>query len=279
MASSSRRALVLGGGGLTGIAWETGLLLGLERLGSSLRAADLIVGTSAGSTVAAQIAGPTPLEELYQAQLEGRVAELPGKLDVWGLLRFALALRFTKGERQALAKVGELSLKADTVGEPARHAVIEQRLPVDEWPGIDLKIPAVNASTGEFTVFDRSSGVSLVDAVAASCAVPMVWPPVTIGAQRYIDGGTRSVANVDLAAGCECVVVITPQTAGLRKGSAPGDQLAALHPSRSALVAPDKTASGAMGRNALDPDARASAAAAGLAQAERVAEVVAAAWN
>ena len=70
-------ALVLGGGGLTGIAWETGLLYGLEGQGIRLRDAELIVGTSAGSAVAAQIASSTSLEELYQAQIDGKVNELP----------------------------------------------------------------------------------------------------------------------------------------------------------------------------------------------------------
>ena len=274
---STTRALVLGGGGLTGIAWETGLLLGLERRGIHLRNADLIVGTSAGSAVAAQVAGPTPLEELYQAQIEGRVDELPGKLGVFGILKLLIAMRGTKDERKALAKVGAMALRARTVAEPVRHAVIEQRLPVHAWPEIALKIPAVNAVTGEFTVFDRSSGVELTDAVAASCAVPMVWPPVTIGSERYFDGGIRSVANVDLARGHDRVVVIPPGTQGLRRGTSPAEQLKAGTNS-FAVVAPDAATRAAMGRNPLDPKARAASARAGLEQADRVAKVVRGVW-
>lgn len=279
MAEADKRALVLGGGGVTGIAWETGVLLGLERLGIPLRTADLIVGTSAGSAVATQIAGPTPLDELYTAQLEGRVDELPGKLGLRGILTLLFSMRGTKDEQAALAKVGRAALRAKTVAESVRHAVIEQRLPVHAWPDRALKIPAVEATSGEFTVFDRSSGVDLVDAVAASCAVPMVWPPVTIGAKRYFDGGIRSTANVDLAAGSDHVVVITPGVQALRKGSSPADQLAAIRPQGSVVVAPDSIARAEMGRNPLDPRARAASARAGLGQAERVAGLVRAAWG
>lgn len=276
---TTTRALVLGGGGLTGIAWETGLLLGLERRGIHLRDADLIVGTSAGSAVAAQVAGPTPLEELYMAQIEGRVDELPGKLGLFGILKLIIAMRGTKDERKALAKVGAMALRARTVTEPVRHAVIEQRLPVHTWPATELKIPATNAVTGGFTVFDRSSGVELTDAVAASCAVPMVWPPVTIGSARYYDGGIRSVANVDLATGYHRVVVITPGTQGLRKGTSPAEQLAAIGATASTLVAPDADTRAAMGRNPLDPKARTASARAGLEQADRVADVVRGTWG
>jgi NTE family protein len=272
------RALVLGGGGVTGVAWETGILLGLERAGIRLRDADLVVGTSAGSVVAAQIAGPTPLEELYAAQVDGWGGELASRLGPGGILKLVVAMRFTRDERAALAKVGRAALRASTPTEASRRAVIEARLPVHAWPDRAVKIPAVEATTGELRVFDRSSGVSLVDAVGASCAVPMVWPPVTIGSSRYLDGGIRSVANVDLAAGHDRVVVLAPQNQGLRAGSSPRAQLDALAPAASALIAPDAEARRTMGRNSLDPAFRASSAEAGLEQAERVAEAVRAAW-
>ncbi|MEO8527813.1 MAG: patatin-like phospholipase family protein [Pseudolysinimonas sp.] len=276
---TGRRAVVLGGGGVTGVAWETGLLLGLERHGILLRTADLFVGTSAGSVVAAQIAGPTSLADLYRAQTEGFAQEMPAKLGLPGILSLVVALRGTRDERAALAKVGARALRATTPSETARRAVIEQRLPVHSWPAAALKLTAVDAVSGEFTVFDSSSGVSLVDAVGASCAVPMVFPPVTIGDRRYFDGGIRSVANVDLAAGCDRVIVIAPQTTALRPGRDPASQLVALGPAASTLVAPDRAASDAMGHNSLDPEMRSASAAAGLAQADRVADRVAAAWG
>ncbi|MCS6711679.1 patatin-like phospholipase family protein [Brachybacterium sp. EF45031] len=174
MTTTHDRALVLGGGGLAGIAWETGILLGLERHGITLRSADLIVGTSAGSAVAAQVAGPTSLDDLFTMQIEGAVQEIPGKVGPLNMLRLFRAGRGHRDERTALVKVGALALRARTVAEPVRRAVIEQRLPVHTWPEQALKIPATNARTGEVRVFDATDRVDLVDAVAASCAVPTV---------------------------------------------------------------------------------------------------------
>ena len=69
MTVMDRRALVLGGGGVAGIAWETGLIAGLAGLGIDLAAADVVIGTSAGSVVGTDIACGQELEALYQAQL------------------------------------------------------------------------------------------------------------------------------------------------------------------------------------------------------------------
>jgi NTE family protein len=115
--------------------------------------------------------------------------------------------------------------------------------------------------------------------VAASCAVPLVWPPMTVNGTRYIDGGMRSAANVDLAAGHDRVVVIAPITAALRRADKPAVQAAALGPGvRTAVIAPTDAALTAIGRNPLDPDRRAAAAEAGRKQAGEVAERVRAAW-
>jgi NTE family protein len=126
----------------------------------------------------------------------------------------------------------------------------------------------VAADTGELVGFDRESGVDLVDAVAASCAVPGVWPAVTIDGRRYFDGGVRSPANVDLAAGYDRVVVIAPTTTRLHRRATPAAQVAALPPAtRTLLITPDDAAKKAIGRNVLDPSRRAPAAKAGRRQA------------
>ena len=88
--------------------------------------------------------------------------------------------------------------------------MIADRLPSHAWPARALLIVAVDAHTGRHRAFDRDSGVPLVDAVAASCAVPGIWPPVTIGATRWVDGGVRSSDNADLAADHERVLVLAP---------------------------------------------------------------------
>jgi NTE family protein len=169
-----------------------------------------------------------------------------------------------------------MAIHASTVSEAERRQVIASRLPISEWPERDLRITAVDAESGEFVVFDRDSGVSLVDAVGASCAVPGVWPPVTIDGRRYIDGGMRSPANADLAAEYERVVVLAPVVRG--GGPMPGaaGQVAGLR--RAALVPPDADSIRAIGRNVLDPARRAAAARAGRAQAEEALTAVAEVW-
>jgi NTE family protein len=120
--------------------------------------------------------------------------------------------------------------------------------------------------------------VPLVKAVASSCAVPLVWPPVTIGGHRYMDGGMRSVANADLAAGYSRVVVVAPLTRSASLAATPQAQAAKLGVP-SIVVSPDKTALAAIGPNLLDPARRRPAAEAGLAQAASVAEAVRQVWN
>ena len=138
---------------------------------------------------------------------------------------------------------------------------------------------AVEASNGGFRVFDRDSGVDLVDAVAASCAVPMVWPPMPIGGHAYVDGGVRSAVNADLAAGADRVVVIAPIARATRASGRIDRQLATLGPDvRSVIVTPDKAARAAFGRNVLDPARRAPAARAGREQAASVLDAVRAVW-
>jgi NTE family protein len=274
------RALVLGGGGVTGIAWETGLLAGLAEAGIELASADLVVGTSAGSVVGAQILSGVSVKDLYAEQLTEPRAERAAKLGAGVTLRFAAAMLWPGGEEQARARLGRAALKARTVPESERKAIIKQRLPADSWPERRLLITAVDAETGELRVFDRDGGVPLLEAVAASCAVPLVWPPITIDGRRYIDGGVRSIANADLAAGCDRVVVVAPVTFALRKSGRIENQLATLGSSiRSAVISPDAEARKAIGSNVLDPAHRVASARAGHAQSAAVAESIAAVWK
>lgn len=277
---NSRKALVLAGGGITGIGWELGILAGLAEHGVDLSDADLVVGTSAGSVVGAQLTSGVPVEELYAEQLKDPAGELAAKLGPAFLFRFLLANLLPGGDQRARARVGKLALAARTVSESDRRTVIEERLPAHEWPAQALLIPAVDAATGEVAVFDRDSGVPLVDAVAASCAVPMVWPPVTIAGVRYMDGGVRSNANADLATGCGRVVVLAPTTAAVRRSGRISAQLAELGPKvHSAVISPSDEAGEAMGRNVLDPAFRAAAARAGRAQAAAIRDRVAVVWG
>jgi NTE family protein len=274
------RALVLGGGGVTGIAWETGMLAGLAEAGIELTSADLVVGTSAGSVVGAQILSGASLADLYAAQLTDATGEIAARMGATTMLRFVAALLWPGDEQNARARLGRAALKARTVPEAERRAVIERRLPSAEWPERRLLIASVDALTGELRIFDRSSGVPLPDAVAASCAVPLVWPPITIDGRRYIDGGVRSATNADLAAGCDRVVVLAPITYALRRSGSIRNQLASLGPSiRSVVISPDAAARKAIGSNVLDPAHRVMSARAGHAQSPGVTDSVAAVWS
>ncbi|MEH0844610.1 patatin-like phospholipase family protein [Micromonospora sp. CPCC 205711] len=274
------RALVLGGGGVTGVAWEWGLLAGLARRGVVLADADLVVGTSAGSVVGAQLCSGRPVAESYEAQLAPAHGELAARFGWAAVARLVWAGGRSRDAVRARARVGAMAVAARTPSEASRRAVIEARLPVREWPARRLLVTAVDAASGEFVVFDADSGVSLVDAVGASCAVPGVWPPVTIGDRRYIDGGMRSAVNADLAAGAQRVVVLAPMTSAFGPMPRLAAQVAALRSSaRVAVVSPDRAARTAIGRNVLDPARRADAARAGFAQAASVADEVAAVWG
>lgn len=277
---AERRALVLGGGGVTGIAWETGLLAGLLDAGIDLTDADVVIGTSAGSVVGAQVRSGVPLDELFAVQLSDATGEIPARMGFSTLARFVMAAAWPGDIRRGRARLGRAAMRARTVPEAERRAVIEERLPVREWPERPLLITAVDAESGERTVFDRASGVPLPDAVAASCAVPMVWPPITIDSHRYVDGGVASVANADLARGCDRVVVLAPVDFAMRRSQRIAAQLAALGPQvRSIVVTPDAAARKAIGSNTLDPAHRAASARAGRAQAEWAAPAVARAWS
>lgn len=278
--SGGERALVLGGGGVTGVAWETGLLLGLAEAGLDLSLADAFVGTSAGAVVAAQLTSGLSLDQLYAAQMTSESGEIAARMSRSALIRFVLAMAWPGDPQHARARLGRAALRAKTAPEAERRAVIAHRLPKHDWPSQRLLITAVNALTGSAVVFDRDSGVSLVDAVAASCAVPLVWPPMTIDGQCYIDGGVRSVANIDLAKGYERVVAIVPTTAAVRRVDQPTSQVAALGSSiRSVIVSPDAASRAAIGSNVLDPARRAPSAQAGRAQAAAVADRVRDVWS
>jgi NTE family protein len=266
-------ALVLGGGGVAGIAWITGLLTGLADAGHDVTGADVIIGTSAGANVAAQVGSGLPLDALFARQVDPALQskEIAAYLDLDKVAAdWAEITAGATSVEDALRRVGEYALAAQTVPEAERRAVIESRLPSHEWPSRQIMLIAVEAHTGEPVEFDSESGASLVDAVAASSAVPGVWPPVTIGDRRYIDGGVRSNDNADLAGGSERVVVISPLGFDSPLQS-PMPLRAVVADLRArgtevTVLVPDQASAAAMSGNPLDPATRAPAAEAGRAQ-------------
>jgi NTE family protein len=276
-------ALVLGGGGVAGIAWELGLLKGLADCGVNIGNADLVVGTSAGACVGAQITSSTSIDALYDLQLDpvASAKERAVEFDMAQLMAIFQELQSagSGSERTAvLARVGAMALAAPTLSESERLAIIESRLPSLDWPSRRLLLTAVDAHTGEFVVFNSESGVSLIDAIAASCAVPGVWPPVTIGGKRYIDGGVRSSISADLAEGSAKVLIIAPSA---NASAQIDDEQQALEANGSKVfvIRANKDAIEAFGLNPLDPATRTPSAIAGRNQGSALAESVGSFWN
>jgi len=279
---TSKRGLVLAGGGLAGIAWEIGILRGIEdesaETATALLASDVVIGTSAGSAVAAQLGSGRSLDELYERQITGASKEITPGVDIEGITELFMSALSDRDATtaQRLQRIGEVAQTTATVPESVRREVIAQRLPSHDWPERDLRITAIDIGTGELVVFDRGSGVDLVDAVAASCAVPGAWPPVTIGEHRYMDGGVGSTMNLKLASDCGTVVVLVPSEQGAPSpfGPDPAVEVDAF-PGRSLGVFADDDALSAFGPNPLDPACREPSARAGRAQGRRVAAEVA----
>ena len=172
---------------------------------------------------------------------------------------------------QRRQRIGAVALAAETVAEPVRREVIAHRLPSHGWPQRALRITAIDVDTGELRQFDRCSGVDLIDAVAASCAVPAAWPPVTIADRRYMDGGVGSTINLHLAEDCAEAVVLVPagESAPSAFGAGAATELDEFGGAALGVFADDESLA-AFGPNPLDPNCRPASARAGRAQGRRV---------
>lgn len=297
------RALILGGGGPVGIAWEAGLLAGLAEGGVDAGAADFIAGTSAGSVVGALLAmdrapadilGPILAEAEKPREMATKSADArpsgprPPSPDMAGLFR--KMAEAASGERDPAAvrrEIGAMSLAADTAGEAAFIASFGKQLAQAEegvWPGHGYACTAVDCETGEFVVWTASAGAPLGRAVASSCSVPGVFPAITINGRKYMDGGMRSGVNADLAKGHDRTIVVA-----LRLGvGAFADLMAAQLSSEIAvvqeaggaveLIVPDAASTEAFGGNLMNPRHRPAAARAGLEQGRGLADRLKAFW-
>jgi NTE family protein len=280
----TRTALVLGGGGSAGNAWLIGVIAGLFEAGLDVTEADLIIGTSAGSTAAAQITGATPaqlLADILSAapqQRTGPVGSAGGGVSAGPVAdhmeRTGKIIAAAEDAADMRRRMGAAALEMDAGSDGSRHArwraTVAARLPSQLWPERRMLLTAVDAHTGEPVEFDGHSGVDLVDAVAASCAG---GPPHRIGDSQYIDGGYRSNAdNADLAAGCARVLVLSPLGGRSRTPVEWGTHLATqvdelrAAGSRVETVFPDSNSRTAFGDNMMDLSTRPPAARAGYNQ-------------
>ena len=296
-------ALVLGGGGAAGNAWEIGVIAGLAEAGLDLTgAADLVIGTSAGATAAAQVRSGIPPAELLASVLSppvrpvGQNREHPPSLPMATVFERMRAIGAAANSSADLCRaMGAFGLESDPILEPGaerRRAMVAARLPRTDWPQRPMIVVAIDAYTGELAAFDRDSGVDLVDAVIASTALPGLVPTHSIKGSRYIDGGVRSKENADLASGYANVVVLSPLSGVSRTSPGPGaDPAGQFEGLRRApewgvdleseveglrrqgshveVITPDPDSRAAMGTNQMDPTTRIPTARAGFAQGQQ----------
>jgi NTE family protein len=277
------RALVLAGGGSAGNAWLIGVVAGLLDGGLDATEADLVIGTSAGATAAAQITAASPTELLAATLAAGppqrtvargsdrapaAAGPVADHLERTGRI-IAAAEDAADMRRRMGAAAMELDAASDGTGHSRWRSIVGARLPSTRWPERTLLITAVDAQTGEPVVFDRHSGVDLVDAVAASTSS---GAPYGIGDRRFLDGGYRRNENADLATGYQRVLVLSPFGGRSRHPSEWGMQLAAqvdelrAGGSRVETILPDGNSLTAFGDNVMDPSTRQPAARAGFEQ-------------
>jgi NTE family protein len=245
----TRVGLVLGGGGVVGQAYHSGVLAVLEHdFGWDPRSADMIVGTSAGSITGTLLRLGVSAEDLaawtVKAPLSGddvvlrQMAEatIPELAPFRPLELLRRPLRLPGRHMVARALTRPLQFRPMAAGmalmAPGRHDILEQlaalrELERPEWPQPDLWICAVRRRDGRRVVFGRpgSPEAPIHRAVGASCAVPGYFAPVQIGRHSYVDGGVHSPTNAAVlrGQGLDTVVVIAPMSgpAGWRPGIFP----------------------------------------------------------
>jgi len=291
------RALVLAGAGSAGNAWEIGVIAGLFEAGLDVTQSDLTIGTSAGSTAAAQITSGTQPAELLAAIL---AAETPPRTAPAGsdggrariveaanmMAKTSAIIAAAENPADMRHRMGAAALETDPVAHSSAQkkwrATVAARLPSQHWPQRPMLIVAVDADTGEPVVFDRHNGVDLVDAVAASTSN---GSPYSIGDRRYINGGYRRNENADLAAGYARVLVLSPFGGRTRHPLDWGMQLTTqvdelrARGSRVETIFPDSNSENMFGANAMDLSLRPHAARAGYDQGRALAEQLTEFWG
>ncbi|MFP7761465.1 patatin-like phospholipase family protein [Marisediminicola sp. LYQ85] len=320
--TAGRRGIVLGGGGVAGIAWEASLLTTMMGSGVDLSSADVVVGTSAGSVVgaalrsgdlegwlrsrltparagspaaaaapapsAAPFAAPAPAaSDSPESSAPRAAATEPTVPDIAPFVEAMAAASANRvGEQESRARLGELARTVPSrTGDGAKDAALERfaaLLSSPDWPATELRITAVDALDGAFRVFNRSSHAELVRAVAASCAVPGVFPTVDVHGRPHMDGGVRSSTNADVASDCERILVIScgPEWADSPLGPSLPVVAEALGASRNVLVIEaDADSLRAFGPNSLLASSTAPSVEAGMRQGATVARRVRDFWG
>lgn len=273
------KALVLSGGGDAGAAWLAGIISALQEQGTDLGDADLIVGTSAGARVGAQLATGT----LGQAVEMYRRSDMPAVQVYATLPQFVAASMGIRAqapdEPEAARRIAALGpLGARLASGAERQRTVAALLPVRQWPAQRLLVAAVDAGTGARVAFGADSGAGLVDAVTASGALPGIYPQVELNGRRYADGTAHSLYSADLAAGHDVVTVLSPLPLNDYLRAKLDAEITALGVATVHVVIADEQSQAAIGPDALSRKAAQAAVEAGIAQARREIAALRAIW-
>ena len=207
----NEKALVLGGGGITGIAWESGVLAGLIDSGILVNHADKILGSSAGSYVGSILANGQNMKTYYEQLANNRDNADNAQLDPSLFELWREAFVQGKTDEQVIGKyLGDIINKSpSTVSLEERERSVRKRIGNVDWTP-QLEITAINAKTGTLESFNETSGISLMEAVMASGAVPGIWPHVDMLGDSWIDGGMISSTNARLMANYKDIIILAP---------------------------------------------------------------------
>jgi NTE family protein len=285
---SPTRALVLGGGGAVGVGWQTGLLMGLREAGVDLAGAEAIVGTSAGALVGALLASGRKVTEALTS-----LAALGQSIDPDSLAAgdgaFLSAMRQASLEtdpRQALRAIGRAAKEASTPAEDI-YLGLFGTLDGIAWPA-GFQCTAIDTDTGDLVVWDQGSGVPLPHAVASSCAVPVLFPTVTIKGRRYMDGGILSHLNATAAPPTDVLVILSCHPLGSKRARVdsalaasvtPDAELAPLRETRRVVAVEPDFSDIEAPVNLMDLNLASQALQIGKQQAKHEAATIQAAWN
>lgn len=253
---TNERTLVLGGGGITGIAWEAGVLAGLIDNGIKLNKADKIIGTSAGSFVGAVLANGYDMKDYYYELDERRDENDRASMssDVYRLWQNAFIVGRDDAEKVGQMMGDIVYTRPSKVDLNERKQAIRQRLGDVEWKD-NLEITAINAKTGVTGTFNSQSGITLEEAVTASGAVSGIWPHIRLNDNDWIDGGMISPTNAMLAEGAKSIIILAPLADGLSMMPSAYDDAEKLSAHSQVLViSPDSDSQAEIGDNIYNPN-------------------------
>lgn len=271
-----RTAIVIGGGGPIAVAWEAGVIAGMAEAGARPATPEAILGTSAGAIVGSRLAaGVTPrsIVNAILAEESGvRPAGAMPRFPADALARLPELFANSVRSEEERVKAGAYALAARGIESEADYvARMTLSIGFDAWPERSFGAVVVDVATGKPEVLRRDCGGTLAAAVAASCSLPGLTPPVEVAGRHYIDGGLRSATNADLLTGVDVVLVLcfhlpgAPGERVLARASAQADVLR-HQGTRVLLVTPDEPSLTVIGSRAMDVSRRPLAARAGLRQ-------------